>query len=179
MIAIKKCDNNQIPELLAIAVKSYLETYEYLWDDNGAAYVRKFYSKDILEDEISTEGISYFFVYADDEPIGYFKIKECALAPGEKKDCLEIDKLYFLKQFTGQGIGKTVISFIENLAREQNKRLMWLKVMESSPAISFYEFHGFTEVNRSHLSHPNMKDGYRVLLTFMKHIEIMPVEAEV
>jgi GNAT superfamily N-acetyltransferase len=178
MIAIKKCSNEHIPELLAIAIRSYLESYEYLWDDNGAAYVRKFYSKELLEAEISTEGISYFFVYVDDEPVGYFKIKESAMPPGEEKACLEIDKLYFLKEFTGKGIGKPVISFIENLAREQHKRLIWLKVMESSPAISFYEFHGFTEVNRSHLSHPHMKDHYRVLLTFMKRIEVAQATAE-
>lgn len=171
MIAIKKCDITDIPLLLAIATKSYLETYQYLWEDNGAAYLLKFYSKDVLEHDITTEAATYFLVYDGDEAIGYFKIKDNAPDPFEKKDCLEIEKLYFLKEYTGKGIGKKVMPFIENLAKEQNKIVVWLNVMESSNALSFYEFHGFKQVHRSYLNHPHMKDNYRVLLTYIKNLE--------
>jgi diamine N-acetyltransferase len=171
MIVIKKCDTADIPLLLDIATKSYLETYQYLWDDNGAAYLLKFYSKEVLEHDISTAAATYFLVYGDDNAVGYFKIKDNAPAPYEKKDGLEIEKLYFLKEHTGKGIGKKVMSFIENLAKEQNKSIVWLNVMESSSALSFYEFHGFKQVHRSYLNHPHMKDNYRVLLTYIKSLE--------
>ena len=62
MITIKKCDNNDIPQLLDIAIRSYMETYEYLWDDKGESYIRRIYSKEIMEEEIATKGVNYFFV---------------------------------------------------------------------------------------------------------------------
>ncbi|MFI5138482.1 MAG: GNAT family N-acetyltransferase [Sphingobacteriales bacterium] len=170
MLKFKKCNNSDIPLLLDIAIRSYRETYEYLWDDDGDSYVRRFYSEEILEEEIATGGINYFLVYNDDNPAGYFKTTENALAPHEKKDCLEIEKLYFLKRFTGKGIGKQTILFLENLAREQQKSILWLKVMESGAAVPFYRTNGFTQVDSARLNHPHMKDEYRVILTFSRLI---------
>jgi len=171
MLKFKKCNKSDIPLLLDIAIRSYRETYEYLWDDKGDSYVRKFYSKEILEEEIAAEGVNYFLVYDNDEAAGYFKTTENALAPHEKKDCLEIEKLYFLKQFTRKGIGKQAMLFIENLARNQHKSLLWLKVMDSGDAVPFYKANGFTQVDSARLNHPHMKDEYRIILTFARCIE--------
>ncbi|MDR3694620.1 GNAT family N-acetyltransferase [Mucilaginibacter sp.] len=170
MVTIRKCSNNDIPLLLDIAIRSYRETYEYLWDDKGDAYISRFYSKEILEREIAIEGIGYFLVYHGSAPAGYFKTTENALTPDENKDCLEIEKIYFLNKFKRKGIGKQAMLFIENLARVQHKSLIWLKVMESSIAIPFYHAHGFTQVKSTRLDYPQMKDEYRNILTLTKGI---------
>ena len=156
--------------LLDIAIRSYRETYEYLWDDQGDAYVNRFYSKDILEREIAMEGVSYFLIYADDEAAGYFKTTENALAPDENNNCLEIDKIYFLTQYKRKGIGKQVMQFIEQLARVKHKTQLWLKVMDSSTAIPFYLANGFTQVKSTRLDYPYMKDEYRNILTFTRSL---------
>jgi len=172
MATITNCSNNDIPLLLDIAISSYRETYEYLWDDKGNSYITRIYSNKILEEEMATEGVDYFFVYDDNTPAGYFKTTENALAPHDKKDCLEIEKLYFLKRFTRKGIGKQVMLFIENLARQRHKSLIWLKVMESGDAVPFYKAHGFTQVDSFVLDYPHMKDEYKVILTFTRCINL-------
>src|SRR5476651_2345821 len=146
MVTIRKCINNDIPVLLDIAIRSYREAYEYLWDDNGDSYVRRFYSKEILEREMAMGGINYFLVYANGEAAGYLKTTDNELPPDENKESLEIDKIYFLNQFKKKGLGKQAMLFIENIARVQHKSLIWLKVMESSTAIPFYLAHGFKQV---------------------------------
>jgi len=67
--------------------------------------------------------------------------------------------------------------FIEDLAREQHKSLIWLKVMESSIAIPFYQAHDFTQVKSTRLDYPNMKDEYRIILTFTRDINAKPAAA--
>lgn len=173
MVTIRKCNIDDVPQLLDIAIKSYRETYEYLWDDQGDTYVSRFYSKEILEREIAMQGVSYFLVYDNGEAAGYFKTTENALAPGENNNWLEIDKIYFLNQFKRKGIGKQVMQFIENLARVQHKTQLWLKVMDSSTAIPFYQAHGFTQVKHTRLDYPHMKDEYRVILTFTRRLNAL------
>ena len=173
MVTIRKCNADDIPLVLDLAIKSYRETYEYLWDDRGDAYVSSFYSKEILEREIAMQGVSYFLVYTDGGAAGYFKTTENTLAPGENKDSLEIDKIYFLSQFKRKGIGKQVMLFIENLARVQHKTQLWLKVMDSSTAIPFYRDHGFTPVKSTRLDYPHMKDEFRVILTFTRRLNVL------
>jgi GNAT superfamily N-acetyltransferase len=142
MITIRKCGLEDISALFDIAVESYTAAYEYLWEDKGAAYLKKFYSTQLMEADID----SYFLVYSGLETAGYFKIKENSFGPYAQKDCLEVEKLYFLPSFTGRGIGTYTIDYIEKLAVAQQKVLIWLSVMQSSPANSFYKSNGFKQV---------------------------------
>ena len=173
MVTISKCGNTDVPLLLDIAITSYRQTYEYLWDDKGDAYISRFYSKEILEREMEMQGVGFFLVYYNGEAAGYLKTTENTLATDENKDCLEIDKIYFLNQYKRKGIGKQVMLFIENLARVKHKSLIWLKVMDSSTAIPFYRAHGFAQVKSTRLDYPHMKDEYRVILTFTRRLNAL------
>lgn len=90
--------------------------------------------------------------------------------PGNQTHYLEIDKLYLLPQFTGKGIGKIAMNFIFDFAKRQQCPLLWLKVMESSPARLFYEAYGFKQTERTYLDYSFMIDEYRWLLTYVLEI---------
>ncbi|MDB5087582.1 MAG: paiA 1 [Mucilaginibacter sp.] len=129
--------------LYDIAIQTYKQTYTYLWADDGETYLNRFYKKDDLEKELVTPGVIYFLVYADDKAAGYFKLKQNALQPHSKQQCLEIEKLYLLQQFASKGTGKIIMNFIYDLAKQQQRPILWLRVMDSSPAKLFYEAFGF------------------------------------
>ncbi|SHM21305.1 GNAT family N-acetyltransferase [Mucilaginibacter sp. OK098] len=167
MIDIKQCDINHTDVLHDIAIQTYKQTYTYLWADDGAAYLNRFYKKDDLEKELITPGVTYFLVYADDKAAGYFKLKQSALLPYSNYQCLEIEKLYLLQQFAGKGTGKTIMTFISDLAKQQQRPILWLRVMESSPAKLFYEAFGFKQTDKVFLDYPFMIDEYRWLLTMV------------
>jgi len=95
MVTISKCGNNDIPLLLDIAIRSYRETYEYLWDDKGDAYIRRFYSTEILEREMAMDGVNVFLVYYDGEAAGYLKTTENTPAPDENKIAWKLTKSTF------------------------------------------------------------------------------------
>jgi GNAT superfamily N-acetyltransferase len=173
LITIKECQKEELDVLFKIAIQTYNDTYKYLWSDKGVWYLEEFYKKENFEQELSQPDIFYFLVYDNDKAIGYFKLKNGALEPYPDTQCIEIDKLYFLKKYVGKGIGKTVMEFIFSFAEKQQSNLLWLKVMESSLAKYFYEKHGFTETQKSYLDYSAMLPEYRWILTMTNHCNVI------
>src|SRR5439155_1327583 len=61
----------------------------------------------------------------------------------EKFDCIELERIYLVRSATGKGHGHKVVEFCFEYARKLNKQLIWLKAMDSSEAVFFYEKLGF------------------------------------
>jgi len=175
MITIKEFQKSQLALLLEIAIQTYNDTYPYLWTDGGAWYLSKFYTKTEFEKELSDPSIFYFLVYDADKEIGYFKIKKNGIDPYPQSLCTEIEKLYLLKEYIGKGIGKTIMEFIISWSKEHCCPVLWLKVMESSPAKYLYEKYGFIQTDKVYLDYPAMKIEYRWLLTMVHQIEDITV----
>ncbi|HEY4618950.1 MAG TPA: GNAT family N-acetyltransferase [Flavobacterium sp.] len=171
MITIKKCQKDQLDLLFETAVQSYNDTYPYLWLDKGAWYLDVFYKKENFKKELSQSNTFYFLVYDTLKIIGYFKLNTSDLASYPASHCTEIDKLYLLKGYAGKGIGNTIMEFIISLSEKQQCPVLWLKVMESSPAKYFYEKQGFLQTDKSYLDYPGMKEEYRSIITMMKEIK--------
>ena len=175
MITIKECQTCELDLLFEIATQTYNDTYQYLWSDGGEWYLDKFYKKTEFKDELLSPTIFYFLIYDADKAIGYFKIKKNVIAPYPESHCIEIEKLYLLKAYIGRGIGKTIMEFIVSLSKEQARPVLWLKVMESSPAKFLYAKYGFKQTDKSYLNYSTMKKEYRWLLTMVHQIEDIPV----
>jgi len=109
-------------------------------------------------------------VYDDDELIGYIRLKQQPHPDQPLQTGLEVSKLYLLEQSTGKGAGKTIMAFIIDWAKQHHCAVMWLMVMDSSPAKAFYERYGFTETGRSNLDYPNLIDEYRLILTMIAKV---------
>ncbi|RZJ52300.1 MAG: GNAT family N-acetyltransferase [Flavobacterium sp.] len=170
MVTIKKCGISDLDLLHQIAIQSYNDTYQYLWIDGGTAYLNRFYKKEIFEKELTAPDIYYFLIYEDEKAIGFFKLIEVAIKPYEKSDCLELDKLYLLKNNTGKGIGKMVMNFVVDFAKEKQKSVLWLLVMDCSPAKFVYEKAGFAYVDKKDLNFPTIKEEYKSILTMVRKI---------
>ncbi|MBW4361538.1 GNAT family N-acetyltransferase [Flavobacterium taihuense] len=175
LITIKECQKSQLDLLFEIALQTYNDSYPYLWSDEGTWYLDAFYRKTEFEKELSAPNVFYFLVYDARKIIGYLKLKQNAIPPYPQELCTEIEKLYLLKEYTGKGIGKTLIKFIISLSKEHCRPVVWLKVMESSPAKYLYAKYGFKQTDKSYLDYPAMKKEYRWLLTMVYQIEDISV----
>ncbi len=175
MITIKECQSSELDLLFEIAIQTYNDAYHYLWTDGGAWYLDKIYKKTEFKQELLSPAIFYFLIYDADQAIGYFKIKKNVIAPFPESHCIEIEKLYLLKEYIGKGIGKTIMEFIVSRSKEQARPVLWLKVMESSPAKYLYEKCGFIQTDKVYLDYPAMKKEYRWLLTMVCQIEDLTV----
>ena len=170
MINIIPCDAGQIDTLTDIAIKTYQQNYTYLWHDKGEAYIARVYNKATLLADLLKIDVNYFFVYDDKELIGYISLKQTPHPDRLQQSGLEVSKLYLLKQSTGKGVGQTIMTFIADWAKRHQCAVIWLMVMDSSSAKTFYERNGFTETGRSRLDYVNLVDEHRTILTMIAYL---------
>lgn len=166
----KICSVSDAAILYDLAVQTYNQHYTHLWDDQGAFYLQTFYSKSLFEANLQDPACYYYFIYHATELAGFFKIRAKALEPYPAEECLELNKIYILKKFTGMGIGHNTLSFISALAIKMNRRLLWLNVMDKSRAKNFYEQNGFSLVRETKLDYPHMKADLSCLSTYKKQL---------
>ncbi|HMQ07614.1 MAG TPA: GNAT family N-acetyltransferase [Saprospiraceae bacterium] len=111
-----------------------------------------------LESQLSSENLSrewahtasrFYFIIHGGIRAGYVKVNT-GIAQGRKwNDTLNgfhLERIYVLKEFQGNGIGKSVLTLIESLAKKASATFIWLSVWDQNPAaIRFYEKSGFHE----------------------------------
>jgi len=166
ILQFRRCNINQINILHQIAILSYKENYTQIWHDDGKAYLERFYDISLLEAELADYSCTFYLIYQQETPIGFFKLRANALPPYPTSNCLELNKIYFLQAYTGTGMGQKTLQFIINLARAEQRSILWLNVMEESKARTFYERNAFERVKQVTLEYPFIKDGLNILSTY-------------
>lgn len=102
-------------------------------------YLSVNFSLQQLREEFNDPKAHVFIILIDVKVVGYLKLifnnEECSM---------EIERIYVLKDFHGQGVGQLLLDKAIELARNANCHSIWLGVWEHNPrAIRFYEKNGF------------------------------------
>lgn len=148
MTTIKKCTLEDLYELQTISIETYTETFkEHNTPENLAAYLEQAYPLDKLEQELSVPSSYFFFIYSDQHLAGYLKLNtHDAQTEPMGKDALEVERIYVRKAFQKLGIGKQLLNKAIEMAKEQNKKTIWLGVWENNDnALAFYRKKGFVQ----------------------------------
>ena len=171
MISIIPCATTDIPLLSEVATVAYLAHYTYLWHDNGEYYVNRSFNHDRFKQEMADDNARFYLIYVADEAVGFLKLNlDKGIDHYDADIALELERIYILPKATGQGVGKKVMDFVLDIARKRQKSLVWLKSMDSSKAIPFYQQQGFITCGWSLLDFLPMKDEFRKILTLKKEI---------
>lgn len=171
MNTISICTETDIPIIIAVALQSYNEHYLHLWYDNGEWYKQRCFTPEILREEMSDSNAIFYLLYDNDSPVGFLKLNlHKKLYPYTDADCLELERIYIIKAGTEKGIGKQAIQFTIDLARQLKKKSVWLKAMDTSDAIFFYEKIGFKEINTTRLDYDLMKEEFRGMVVYVYQV---------
>lgn len=161
-ITIKPCTKEDIDDMLNVLRQSYLEHYTYLWYDNGAGYMQASFNTGKLNDELSNPNSAFFLLHDGQKFVGLIKLNiNSPIAGFDTDTALELERIYFIKEASGQGLGKEAINFVSNFARQRQKTIIWLKAMDSSDAVEFYKRRGFQIISEIELQYPNLKSEYK------------------
>jgi diamine N-acetyltransferase len=166
-------EEHDVTVLAQIACRAYMDHYPYLWTDEGAWYTKKMYNEAQLLSEIQDPNVTYYIVSQDDTHLGFIKLKKSyPLSIGASglpfgfgegstialPNALYIERIYFVKEATGIGIGRICFDFIQKIALSEKRNSLWLMAMDSSvDAIRFYEKQGFQKCGTWSLDFENMK----------------------
>ncbi|GAA4274440.1 GNAT family N-acetyltransferase [Aquimarina gracilis] len=162
-IVFKECSKNDIDSLVKVSQKFYPEHYTHIWKNNDPSYyINLSFTKTAFCKDFNIPNILYFLIEKDKSTLGLLKIRRDEEIQGfSKTNALQLEKIYLLKQSTGLGIGKKGIEFTKDYARSLNKKIIWLDVMTTSPALTFYQKNGFKTISTYDLDYPGLKDRYR------------------
>jgi ribosomal protein S18 acetylase RimI-like enzyme len=145
-ILVRKCDINDLEKLKEISIHTFLDTYAHLnTEENVEKHLVHAFNDQQFHSELTNHNIAFYFFYLENRLCGYLKL--CwGDAQSEKmsEEYLEIERIYVLKEFHRNGIGRKMVDHTKVISKELNKSKVWLGVWKKNPeAVAFYKKVGF------------------------------------
>ena len=173
---IRKVGLNDLRELQKIGFDSYEPHYAHLWKPDGIEwYMNRCFGKEFLKAEIINPNVEYYIIENDGENIGMMKlILKKPLPDSEIENALYLEKIYFIKSWTGKGIGRKLIDFSLRRAAELNRECVWLMAMDTSAKpIEAYQKAGFVIDSYTNLGDEFelMKEEFRGMVVMKNCLE--------
>ncbi len=142
----KKCTSRELDELVEISRKTFVDSFEKDNDpEDFKNYIEAAFEKSNIAKQLRNPCSYFYFSFKDGQLAGYFKLNiEDAQTDINSEEAIELERIYVLKDFQGQQIGKHMLQEAIKLASQFEKKYMWLGVWEkNTDAIRFYQKNGF------------------------------------
>ncbi|WP_299318645.1 N-acetyltransferase [uncultured Maribacter sp.] len=140
------CSFKELDQLRSISEQTFVTAFAKDNDPKDfEIYIKKAFALETIKEELLNPNSDFYFVYTNNEVVGYFKlnVKE-AQSELKQDDSIELERIYVLQKHQGLGLGEQFLHYIKTIAKERNKKMLWLGVwQENKRAIKFYERHGF------------------------------------
>ena len=166
----------QVEWLGELASRAYLDHYADLWTDGGAAYAGRSFAPVRLLAELADPRVRYFSVGLAGRPVGFIKIvldEPLPVDPRPERRDLCLERIYFLADATGTGIGTAAMAFIDQQAVADGARGVWLRAMTyRARARTFYERCGYQVCGSDDLGDDLVVPGRGAMLIMHKRIKL-------
>jgi ribosomal protein S18 acetylase RimI-like enzyme len=149
-IKIVEADVTHAAIIAAIGKKSFRYAFEEIFNSREELfeYLEFTYDPIKLTKSIRKENNVYLLAYADGKPVGFAKIKKHSLSDLiESPVQTELQKIYVLPEYRGNGAGSALMEEVKNITNEVNPDYLWLDVHTNNErAARFYEKNGFQKI---------------------------------
>jgi len=148
-INITRCKSEQLRLLRDISIETYRDTFA---ESNSEALMQQYFDNALnaekLSQEFHTVGSHFYFIYLNEQVAGFLKINlESAQSDDVAQNSLEIERFYIRKQHLRKGLGKRLMQFAFDIAKQLDKATLWLGVWEhNDSALAFYGGLGFYKI---------------------------------
>ena len=145
-LAIRECMIDDLVILREISYKTYNETFkDWNTPSNMEDYLENAFNMSKMRDEMLNANSQFYFLYADEELVGYLKLNEgLSQTDINDSDSIEVERIYLLKEFHGKALGSVLMNKAIEIAKEKKKKYLWLGVWENNDkAMKFYKRNGF------------------------------------
>lgn len=131
-ITFKKVGLDNVNILQNIAIETFRQTFSH---DNSEEQLQAFFNESytlpVLKSEITHAESDTYFVYLDTDLVGYLKVNWGSQQTEKDLDkAFEIQRIYLLDAYQGQGIGKATFEFALDLAYKSGLDWAWLGVWD-------------------------------------------------
>lgn len=145
-IEIKEFKAGQLEVLTELSRTTFIQTFaEHTSAEDLELFLSNHLTYKLLSQEILNPDSTFYFLLVDGNIAGYIKINvDEAQSEMREKEGLEVERIYILKQFIGQGLGQLLLNKAFEIGRKSGKTYVWLGVWEYNiRALAFYKKNGF------------------------------------
>lgn len=112
-------------------------------------YLKVAFSAAKIKEELSNPNSFFYLVKSNAKNIGYFKLNIGDAQSESIENAIELERIYTLAEYQGNGIGQRMMDKVFEIARRSNKEKLWLGVWEKNTrAIRFYQRNGFQKFGK-------------------------------
>ncbi len=172
-IALENILVKDTESLYELMKEVYPLAYNYFWEDGGKWYINSQYSEENIRKELVQVNAEYFFVIFKGERVGNFRIIWDEPLPdfSERLKSVKLHRIYLHSKTQGNGIGKSLLTWLENKAIKKQYELIWLDAMDEKPqAFNFYKKQGYQYHSHCFLPFDLLHDKYRKMSQLYKKL---------
>jgi GNAT superfamily N-acetyltransferase len=158
--------------LFKVMKQIYASAYGHFWTDNGDWYVNTQYSKERILEELLEENSDNYFILFKGEIIGNFRIiwDEKLAGLSEEKQ-VKLHRIYVYQKTQGNGIGKKLLSWLDEKAIKKEYKIIWVDAMNEQPqAFQFYKKLGYTYHSHVFLTFDFLYEAVRKMSQLYKRL---------
>jgi len=113
--------------------------------ENMDKFMNEQFTHEALAKEVGAPGNIFLLAELDGVPVGYARLRELNNPPELKNvPSIEIARIYSIQSQIGKGIGAELMKRCIDIAKQNNKQVVWLGVWkENHRAINFYKRWGY------------------------------------
>jgi len=150
-VSVRQASGEDAAGIAHLGRTTFSETFGHLFRDHErdlANYLATTFSVAKIRGSLGEADNFYWLAFLGDRPIGYAKLKypsASELVPS--RTAAQLQKIYLLMHFLGQGIGVPLLQAALARAAALGAPTVWLAVLrQNEPAIQFYRKFGFDRV---------------------------------
>ncbi|WP_283642471.1 GNAT family N-acetyltransferase [Croceibacter atlanticus] len=172
-ISLKKIKLKDSESLFQLMKVVYTKAYSYLWEEQGEWYLNLNWTQDQVLKELNDTKASYYFVLVNDEYKGVLRFIEDAEFKDMKENMsLKLHRLYLDDSIQGKGVGKHIMTWVEQYAKDNDYNGVWLEAMDTKvQALEFYKRCGYKITSNFRLDFKRMHSKYRGMHNMYKTLE--------
>ena len=152
-VLFKPLTLESVATYMNVGTQSYKEHYLHLWkNQDPTSYLETSFTKEVVLNELQDANCHNYLLEFRGSYAGILKIVlDEGWGEWTAKEALYLHRIYLLRNCTGKSIGKAVLDFTLQLAKDHKKEIIWLEAMKKGNAKSFYQKHGYTIIGESNV----------------------------
>ncbi len=145
-LQLKPVLSSDAKTLFTLMKEIYPLAYSHFWTDQGDWYVNTQYCEKNILKELLEENSEDYFILFNNEVIGNFRfIWDEKLTGLSKENQLKLHRIYLHPKAQGNGIGKTLLAWLDAKALRKGYEIIWLDAMDAQfKVFQFYKKLGYS-----------------------------------
>ena len=147
-IFIRLANIKDAEQIADISRETFFQTFApFNTKSDMVLFMSEQFSKEKLIEQVSEKGNTFLLAYVNNKISGYAFLKVSTNGNISNDNAIEISRIYVRDPFIGKGVGKSLMKSAISIAKEMNKRIIWLGVWKyNQRAVLFYTSIGFEKI---------------------------------